>query len=166
MGGAGHPAAQPVFPPRHAARDDRRRGRPLRRKPRHLGGGKPQLLRQPRPHARDLCQRALRRGAGGRGASMRPALGGRRLRHTGERSHRFHRGLPRGRGGRVLRRDDGEPPAADGVAVRGIRSRSRRRHPPLRRDRQNLSEILLDHPEAWEDFRSALRAARTQENPS
>ena len=24
----------------------------------------------------------------------------------------------------------------------------------------------VDHPEAWEDFRSALRAARTQENPS
>lgn len=51
MGGAGHPAAQPILPPRHAARDDRRRGRPLRRKPRHLGGGKPQLLRQSRRHA-------------------------------------------------------------------------------------------------------------------
>ena len=51
MGGAGHPAAQPILPPRHTARDDRRRGRPLRRKPRHLGGGKPQLLRQSRRHA-------------------------------------------------------------------------------------------------------------------
>ena len=38
------------------------------------------------------------------------------------------------------------PSAADGVAVRGIRSRSRRRHPPLRRDRQNLSEILRRPP--------------------
>ena len=41
---------------------------PLRRQPRHLGGGKPQLLRQPRRHARDLRQCALRRGAGGRSA--------------------------------------------------------------------------------------------------
>ena len=40
-------------------------------------------------------QRALRRGAGGRSASMRPALGGRLLLLAGERSHRFHRGLPR-----------------------------------------------------------------------
>ena len=27
-------------------------------------------------------------------------------------------------------------------------------------------KYYVDHPEAWEDFRSALRAARTQENPS
>ena len=67
---------------------------------------------------------ALRRGAGG--ARSFNASRSRRspTALAGERSHRFHRGLPRGRGGRVLRRDDGELPAADGVAVRGIRSRS------------------------------------------
>lgn len=27
-------------------------------------------------------------------------------------------------------------------------------------------KYYVDHPEAWEDFRSALRAVRTQENPS
>ena len=27
-------------------------------------------------------------------------------------------------------------------------------------------KYYVDHPEAWEDFRSALRAAHTQENPS
>ena len=27
-------------------------------------------------------------------------------------------------------------------------------------------KYYVDHPEAWEDFRSALRAARIQENPS
>lgn len=97
---------------------------------------------------------------------MRSALGDRLLLLAGERSHRFHRGRHADEAGEfsaetmasLLRLtawlcEEFDLAPADVIRHYDVTGKI-------------CPKYYVDHPEAWEDFRSALRAARTQENPS